>query len=238
MRLVDRIKQRLHRDIVADPVLHGLVLNLYLNGEQYPQRVDDYFPMTAARNADLAGQMRGHVSDEEKHVLLYTRAIEKLDQPVVELDKAHVFNEVIRSHTPVSFSIEPSDSVDTQTLKLAHFLAHVHFLEKRVARSLEYHVEACAHSSSGYPEKAVAAVLKDEGRHVTYTHEAVRDLLPRAQASDVLALHASAERRANLDFSAAQLRRLAREQRDHFAPKRRTAYLLCARMLQAALFVA
>lgn len=238
MRLVDRIKQRLHRDIVADPVLHGLVLNLYLNGEQYPQRVDDYFPMTVAMNAELAGQMRGHVSDEEKHVLLYTRAIEKLGQPVVELDNAHVFNEVIRFHTPVSFNIEASDSVDTRTLKLAHFLAHVHFLEKRVARSLEYHVEACAHSSSDYPEKAVAAVLKDEGRHVTYTHEAVRDLLPRAQASQVLALHASAERRANLDFSATQLRRLAREQRDHFAPKRRMAYLLCARMLQAALLVA
>jgi hypothetical protein len=238
MRLVDRIKQRLHRDIVADPVLHGLVLNLYLNGEQYPQRVDDYFPMTAGMNAELADQMRSHVSDEEKHVLLYTRAIEKLGQPVVELGKADVFNEVIRSHTPVSFRIEPADGHDTKTLKLAHFLAHVHFLEKRVARSLEYHVEACAHSSSAYPEKAVTAVLKDEGRHVTYTQEAVRDLLPRAKANEVLALHASAERRANLDFSAAQLRRLAREQRDHFAPTRRMSYLLCARMLQAALWVA
>ena len=238
MRLVDRIKQRLHRDIVADPVLHGLVLNLYLNGEQYPQRVDDYFPMTADMNAVLAAQMRSHVSDEEKHVLLYTRAIEKLGQPVVELDQANVFNEVIRSHTPVSFRIEPSDSADAKTMKLAHFLAHVHFLEKRVARSLEYHVNACAHSSSSYPEKAVAAVLNDEGRHVTYTHEAVRDLLPRPQANDVLALHAAAERSANLDFSATQLRRLAREQRDRFAPTRRMAYVLCARMLQAALFVA
>lgn len=238
MRLVDRIKQRLHRDIVADPVLHGLVLNLYLNGEQYPQRVDDYFPMTAGMNAALADQMRSHVSDEEKHVLLYARAIAKLGQPVVELDKAHVFNEVIRTHTPVSFRIEPTDGADAKTLKLAHFLAHVHFLEKRVARSLEYHVEACAHSNSSYPERAVAAVLKDEGRHVTYTHEAVRDLLPRAQASEVLALHAAAERSANLDFSATQLRRLARDQRDRFSPTRRTAYRLCARMLQAALFLA
>jgi hypothetical protein len=238
MYLVDRIKHRLHRDIVADPLLHGLVLNLYLNGEQYPQRVDDYFPMAQVMHAPLADQMRSHVSDEQKHVLLYQRAIEKIDQPVLELDKADIFNEVIRRHTPVAFKIAESDGADTKTLKLAHFLAHVHFLEKRVARSLEYHVEACAHASSPYPEKAVGAVLKDEGRHVSYTREAVRELLPLAQASDVLALHAAAERRANLDFSATQLRRLARQQCDRFAPSRRAAYLICARILRVALYAA
>ena len=42
--VIDGVKARLHRDIVADPVLHGMVLNLYLNGEQYPHRVSDYFP--------------------------------------------------------------------------------------------------------------------------------------------------------------------------------------------------
>ena len=36
MRLAQAIKRRLHRDIVADPVLHGRVLNLYLNGELIP----------------------------------------------------------------------------------------------------------------------------------------------------------------------------------------------------------
>src|SRR6187399_3694320 len=35
MHLIDDIKRRLHRDIVAYSVLHGCVLNLYLNGEQY-----------------------------------------------------------------------------------------------------------------------------------------------------------------------------------------------------------
>ena len=47
MDIIAGIKRRLHRDIVADPVLHGLVLNLYLNGEQYPHRVSDYFPFAA-----------------------------------------------------------------------------------------------------------------------------------------------------------------------------------------------
>ena len=46
--------RRLHRDICADPVLHGLVLNLYLNGEEYPHRVADYFPMRTAAEAGLA----------------------------------------------------------------------------------------------------------------------------------------------------------------------------------------
>ena len=41
MSAIDAVKRRLHREIVADPVLHGLVLNLYLNGEEYPHLVDD-----------------------------------------------------------------------------------------------------------------------------------------------------------------------------------------------------
>ena len=53
MTVIGSIKLRLHRDIVADPVLHGLVLNLYLNGEQYPHRVQDYFPMAAAEAAGI-----------------------------------------------------------------------------------------------------------------------------------------------------------------------------------------
>jgi hypothetical protein len=51
--VVGAVKRRLHRDIVADPVLHGLVLNLYLNGERYPHRVDDYFPLAAVNDAQL-----------------------------------------------------------------------------------------------------------------------------------------------------------------------------------------
>src|SRR5256885_10741477 len=39
MQIIDGVKRQLHRDIAADPRTHGWVLNLYLNGERYPQTV-------------------------------------------------------------------------------------------------------------------------------------------------------------------------------------------------------
>ena len=183
--VVNTVKRRLHRDIVADPVLHGLVLNLYLNGERYPHRVDDYFPLAAATDAEIEELMRRHMAEEDRHIALYTKAIQKLEQPVLELPLPDVYNEVIRSHTTASFAIVASDDADARGLKLAHFFGHLHFLEKRIARSLEYHVEACAHAVCSYPEKAVTAVLRDELRHVSYTRDVVRHLLPagKPQAS-------------------------------------------------------
>lgn len=238
MSLVDRLKVRLHRDIVADPVLHGLVLNLYLNGEQYPHRVSDYFPFAAVEEPGLERRMRAHVEDEDKHIALYTRAIGKLDQPVTVQPLAEVFNEVIRRHTPVSFSIGPGDDRDCRRGKLANFFAHLHCLESRVARSLEYHFEACAQAASNYPEKVVGAVLGDELRHVRYTREAVAELVPARHASDILRLHARAERRANLDFSADQLSRLVREQAARFPASRGRLYGACAALLRGALALA
>jgi hypothetical protein len=229
--IVDTVKRRLHREIVADPVLHGLVLNLYLNGERYPHRVDDYFPLAVAAQWGLAETMRAHLADEDKHVALYARAIEKLGQPVLELPVGDIFNEVIRSHTPASFAMRTDDDRDTQCLKLAHFLAHAHFLEKRIARSLEYHVEACAHSASPYPHKAVCAVLHDEHHHVRYTREAVTDLLPTRRAGEVLAVHARAERRANVDFSATQMRSLLRTHSRRFSRGGLIVFRACAGVL-------
>src|SRR5690349_14033162 len=113
MAFVDRIKARLHRDIVADPVLHGMVLNLYLNGEQYPHRVCDYFPFAAVEEPELERRMRAHMADEDKHIALYTRAIEKLGQPVTVQPLEEVFNGVIRRHTPVSFALSDGDGRDT-----------------------------------------------------------------------------------------------------------------------------
>jgi len=233
--IVDAIKRRLHRDIVADPVLHGLVLNLYLNGEQYPHRVSDYFPLAAADDAELERMMRAHMADEDKHIALYTRAIEKLGQPVTEHALCDVFNDVIRRNTKVSFALTPSDSRDAGRDKLAHFFAHLHFLEKRVARSLEYHIEACARAASAYPEKVIGAVLGDELRHVSYTREVVLQLLPRQRAADVLTLHARAESRANLEFSANQLGRLVREQAARFPAFRGRVYRTCTTLLRGAL---
>src|SRR5262245_1575100 len=163
-----------------------LVLNLYLNGEQYPHRVSDYFPFAAVEEPELERRMRAHMADEDKHIALYTRAIEKLGQAVTVQPLEETFNGVIRHHTPASFTLAPGDSRDTCRTKLAHFFAHLHFLEKRVARSLEYHFDACAHSVSDYPQKVIGAVLGDETRHVRYTRETVAELLPARLVNDVL----------------------------------------------------
>ena len=163
MNLVRAIKRRLHRDIVADPVLHGRVLNLYLNGEEYPHRVEDYFPLAAVEDPILAETMRRHMREEDKHVALYRKAIATIGQPIREMPTAEIYNSVIRRHTAADFAMAPRDDADRRRLKLAHFLAHLHFLEARIARSLEMHLEACAHAPSPYPGKAVAAVRpKDE----------------------------------------------------------------------------
>lgn len=230
--IVGLIKRRLHRDICRDPVLHGLVLNLYLNGEEYPHRIDDYFPVWAVGDAHLLAAMKSHMKDEDKHVALYRKAITKIGQPVVELPLADVYNEVIRAHTPQSFAIQKQDSPDQRTLKLANFLAHLHFLEKRIARSLEFHVEACASSPSDYSEKAVGVVLSDEVQHVRYTCDAVHHLLPRAAALDVLAEHRIAEKRANLDFSSRQLSQLASQYAERFPRSRRRIYYHASNLLE------
>lgn len=238
MTLVDRLKARLHRDIVADPVLHGLVLNLYLNGEQYPHRVSDYFPFAAAEDAELERRMRAHVADEDKHIALYSRAIRKLDQPVTEQPLDEVFNGVIRRHTPATFAMAPDDDRDARRRKLAHFFAHLHFLEKRVARSLEYHHEACAQAASDYPQKVIGAVLGDEVLHVRYTREVVAEVVPARLAAEILGLHERAERRANLDFSSAQLARLVRAQAARFPRLRGRLYAASATLLRGALALA
>ena len=97
---VDTGKRLLHRDICADPVLHGLVLNLYLNGERYPHRVEGYFSIPGAEEPALAELMRAHLRDEDKHIVMYRKAIARLGQPVLELPLADIFNHVICAHTP------------------------------------------------------------------------------------------------------------------------------------------
>jgi hypothetical protein len=216
MPIIDYFKRRLHREIVADPVLHGLVLNLYLNGEQYPHRVDDYFPIAYVENPTLAALMQRHCDEEDKHVALYAKAVQKLERPVLQLPMDDIFNAVIRRHTSEPFAVRAEQNTDERRLRLAHFLAHAHTLEKRVARSLEYHVEACAHSPSSYSEKAVGAVLNDEYQHVCYTAQWVRELLPTAKANAVFNHHAKAEAAANLDFSARQLSQLLQNHRKRF----------------------
>jgi hypothetical protein len=232
---IDSIKRRLHRDIVADPVLHARVLNLYLCGEAYPHAVDDYFPVEHVDCPQLAEMMREHMAEEDKHIALYAKAIHKLGQEVIDLPAEDIFNHVIRGHTPDPWRVDAGMSIDRKRDRIAHFLAHAHCLEKRVARSLEYHLDACAHSPSDYPGKAVAAVLSDEQRHVRYTGEAVFDLVPRQRAQDILQAHRRAEKRANLDFSTRELQRLLREETEHWPAQRRSLYRGCAFFMRGVL---
>lgn len=223
MPLLGRLKRRLHRDIVADPVLHGRVLNLYLNGEQYPQRVQDYFPLAGIEDVELEQRMRRHLREEDKHVALYTKAIRALDQPVVQLPIEDIYNTVILRHSPPP----PTDTAtgkDNRRITLAHFLAHLHFLETRVAQSLDYHLDACAHAASPYPAKAVAVILADERGHAAYTRQAVFEIVPARVAKHVLATHRRAEARANREFSARELHRLVHDEANRFPATSRALY--------------
>lgn len=206
MFIIDRMKSRAHREVVENPLAHGWVLNLYLNGERYPEKVCDYFQSEYAPQPELADSIVRHAADEAKHVRLYTHALGSIGQPVVDMAPPFVFNEVVRSFTPDTFHIVAADSDAIRRSKLANFLAHAHFLEKRVGRSIEYHADACSAKGRDTVGKCVAAVMKDETRHVRYTREAVFDLLPRCKAQAVLDAHRRAEAKANLDFSLRLLR--------------------------------
>jgi hypothetical protein len=230
--IASAIKRRLHRDICSDPVLHGLVLNLYLNGEEFPHRTDDYFPVWAVPDKDLLSAMRSHMQDEDKHVALYRKAITKLGQPIVELPLVEIYNSIICRYTPHSFHIDKRDSADQRTFKLANFMAHLHFLEKRIARSLDFHLEGCSSSPGDYSEKAVKIVLGDETHHVEYTREAVFHLLPGPSAKTVLEEHRRAEARANLDFSSQQLTMLTSHYADRFPRARRRIYRHASDLLE------
>lgn len=226
MYVISRIKQSFHRMVCADPTLHGIVLNLYLNGEAYPQRVLDYFPYYAANTEELSNKVQQHMQDEDKHVALYNKALIKIRQPIVELPIENCFNHIIRQYMANSFTIDiQTDNRDQQTLKLAHFLAHAHFLEKRVTHSLEYHLDAClAANSEPYVAKVVQTVLDDELRHVEYTRQSVFELLPEQLAKDILRSHQYSEKIANLDFSSAQVQRMLKDYKDHFSTTEHALY--------------
>ena len=90
-----------------------------------------------------------------------------------------IFNHVICAHTPDRPRLEARDAASRRRERLGHFLAHLHFLERRVARSLEYHVEACAQSTTDYSEKVVTVVLHDEQGHTRFSPFQLNDLRGR-----------------------------------------------------------
>lgn len=219
--MIDTIKRLLHRDICRDPVLHGLVLNFYLNGEEYPDRVADYFPAVREDEPEIGTLLAAHLQDERKHVALYAKTLQQIEQPRLEFPLPQIYNSLILAQTqqlPASSGTE----------QLAGFFAHLHFLEKRIAHSLEIHLDACTVSPSPYPARAVSVVLQDEQRHRQYTLEVVHDLLSPAAAGKMLAHHRRAEARANLLFSGRQLGMLTKTYAERFPRLRRPIYRLAA----------
>ncbi len=232
--IINSIKGRFHGDILANPVTHGWVLNLYRGGERYPQRVCDYFQSEFAPGKDLAAQLRRHAAEEDKHVHLFSQALHKLEQPVVEIEIGDVFNEVIRSFTPGTFHIVESDPPEVRRRKLANFLAHAHHLEKRVARSFAYHIDACERAGRHEIGEVVARAKNDEEGHVRYTRAAVFDLLTHREASDVMDTHRRAEARANLIFSQKQVRIFLARYSGVIPRYRKWLFLICATIMETA----
>jgi hypothetical protein len=232
---VSAIKRTWHRDLVAHPETHAWVLSLYRAGELHPQTVDDYFPSWAADSDDLRAKMARHAADEVRHVKMYDRAIAMLETPRTDFEGLDVFNVAIRTETGVDFRVgESSAERDRSREKLAHFLAHAHFLERRIARSLEYHLEACERAGRSDVARVVSSVHADEVRHTSYTLDAVKSLLPRKTAEDVIAVHRRGEARANLSFSARQVRSFLRTFSRHASISHALVYRISATMMEAA----
>lgn len=201
------LKLRWHRDLIADPDTHAWVLNLYRAGERHPETVDDYFPSGLAPWPWLANALEAHRRDEARHAGLFAAAVRALDREVRDdVRDFDVFNEMIRACTPGGFRAEPGASDARRREVLAGFLAHAHQLELRVTRSLEFHLEACEQLNARTAARVTAAVLRDETRHATYTRAAAYELVSRAKADELFALHRRAEAKANLLFSERQVR--------------------------------
>ncbi len=232
--VINSVKGRFHGELVANPLTHGWVLNLYRGGERYPQRVCDYFQSEYAPTRELAARLRQHAAEEDKHVHLFSLALNSIEQPVVEVELGDVFNEVIRSFTPATFHIVESDSPEARRRKLANFLAHAHHLEKRVARSFAYHVDACERSGKNEIAALVERARHDEEEHVRYTRATVFDLLERHEAQGVMEVHRRAEARANLVFSQRQVRVFLARFGDAAPKTRQWLFRICATIMEVA----
>jgi len=232
--IIDSIKGRFHSDLVSNPVTHGWVLNLYRGGERYPQQVCDYFQSDFAPTKELSAQLRQHAAEEDKHVHLFSHALKSIDQPVVEIELGDVFNEVIRSFTPGTFHIVESDSPEERRRKLANFLAHAHHLEKRVAKSFAYHIDACERCGRDEIAEVVARAKHDEDGHVRYTRATVFDLLTHREAQDVMEVHQRAEARANFVFSKRQVNAFLARFGDGVPKHRQWLFRICATIMETA----
>ena len=76
---------------------------------------------------------------------LFGQALKTIESArVLDADLGDVFNEVIRSFSRLArFILSKLTARKWRRRKLANFMAHAHHLEKRVAQSFAYHMDAC-----------------------------------------------------------------------------------------------
>lgn len=234
---LDRVAKRAwHDELVRTPETHAWVLNLYRAGEHHPDTVDDYFPWRAAEPdwPELAHDLKRHAADERGHAALYGRLIERMGGRLEELAGPDVFNHAIRAETVVGWRLGPEDPRPLRRLALAHFLAHAHCLERRVAQSLAYHRAACERAGRTEALAVVARVAADEDRHVASTARGLTELTTCSERGRILSFHADAEARADKAFSARQVRTFLARFPEHGGRIERLAFRLGARAMQVA----
>jgi hypothetical protein len=219
-RLERALKVRLHAQLAADPETHAWTLSLYRAGEHHPETVHDYFPHEAARPRWpwLAEQLKRHAGDERRHTALYGKAIREMGRETIELEGLDVLNNTIRARTQATWEIRDTDGPEVVRIRIAHFLAHAHHLERRVDRSVSYHLEACEQVGSSRTRavaEIVARVAADEARHVASTREALTEITTSREREQILDVHERAEHDADLAFSSRQMRHLS----SAFAPR-------------------
>ncbi len=228
--IVTAVKRLWHTDLAADPVAHAWALNLYRAGERHPQTVADYFPANDAPDPELAGLLRRHQADEERHTKMYAALIEGLGGRVLDdVDDGDVYNHQIRQAGGDTFGVREGDSPNERRRKLGHFLLHAHFLEARIAQSVAWHKDACEGLDSGTGTTmapVIARVQEDEERHVDYTARWAQMLLTGREFHEARDLHRRAEAAANWRFSARQCRTWVA--RHGQRPDRRALYTACA----------
>ena len=234
--IIDRVKDRFHRDIASDPVTHGWVLNLYLEGERYPQRVCDYFQADFAPGEELARgppaprPRRGQARPALRPWPAPARPAAGRAPPGRRVQRGDPL--VHPRHLPY-----PREPIRRRSAarKLANFLAHAHHLERRVARSFAYHMEAC--ETAGQPAIAQPGGRGAQGREPSRAVTPARrcsSCSPAARPQAVMELHRRAEAKANLTFSARQVRAFLTQFQAVTPRHRRWLYRLSAFLMEGA----
>ena len=78
-------------------------------------------------------------------------------------------------------------------------------------------------------------MLRDEERHVSYTHAAALELLTQRERGPLLEHHRRAEQRANLDFSLIHVREFTQRYLPLVPRDRGPFYRLCAFLMEEAM---